>query len=296
MSILLTGATGFIGTSVLPRLIEEGHRVTALVRDAEKAATVEAAGAVALIGDATDVDLVARAALESDGVIHLASAQDVDPVLIDAVLRALEGSDKPFVHTGGIWTYGTNSDITEDSPADPPALTAWRGANEARVLGAAGVRGMVVVPSIVYGRGKGLPNLIVDAPRGDGVAPALRLIGDGSQHWATVHVDDLAALYVLALEHGEAGATYIGASGANPTVRQLGEAAAAAARIVGGVEAETVAETEERLGAGLAQALLLDQQARGAKPRIDLGWEPNGPALLDELTSGTYAPEAVAAD
>ncbi|MDN4615226.1 NAD-dependent epimerase/dehydratase family protein [Leifsonia sp. F6_8S_P_1B] len=296
MSILLTGATGFIGTSVLPRLIEEGHRVTALVRDAEKAAIVEAAGAVALIGDATDADLVARAALDSDGVIHLASAQDVDPVLIDAVLRGLEGSDKPFVQTGGIWTYGSSSDITEDSPAAPPAITAWRGANEARVLGAEGVRGMVVVPSIVYGHGKGLPNVIVDAPRGEGVAPALRLIGDGSQHWATVHVDDLAALYVLALEQGDAGATYIGASGANPTVRQLGEAAATAARIVGGVEAEPVAETEERLGAGLAEALLLDQQARGAKARIDLGWEPNGPTLLDELTSGSYAPEAVTAD
>ncbi|ERK72544.1 hypothetical protein N136_01088, partial [Leifsonia aquatica ATCC 14665] len=149
MSILLTGATGYIGTSVLPRLIEEGHAVTALVRTAEKAAIVEAAGATALIGDAADSDLVAEAALASDGVVHLASGEDVDPVFITAVLRGLEGSDKPFVHTGGIWTYGSNADITEDSPAAPPALTAWRGANEARVLGAEGVRGIVVVPSIV---------------------------------------------------------------------------------------------------------------------------------------------------
>jgi len=293
MSILLTGATGYIGTSVLPRLLEEGHSVTALVRNAEKAAIVEAAGATALIGDATDSDLVAEAALASDGVVHLASGEDVDPVFITAVRRGLEGSDKPFVHTGGIWTYGSNADITEDSPAAPPALTAWRGANEARVLGAEGVRGIVVVPSIVYGRGAGLARLIVDAPRGEGVAPALHLIGDGAQHWATVHVDDLAALYVLALEQGDAGSVYLGASGVNPTVRELGEAAATAAGIAGGVVAETVEETSERLGAGLTEALLLDQQSRGSKGRIDLGWEPNGPTLLDEITSGSYAPESV---
>jgi nucleoside-diphosphate-sugar epimerase len=296
MSILLTGATGYIGTSVLSRLIEEGHSVTALVRTAEKAAIVEAAGATALIGDATDSDLVARAALESDGVIHLASGKDADPVFIAAVFRGLEGSDKAFVHTGGIWTYGSNADITEDSPADPPAITAWRGANEAMVLGAEGVRGIVVVPSIVYGHGSGLARVIVDAPRGDGAAPALHLVGDGSQHWATVHVDDLAALYVLALEHGDAGAVYIGASGANPTVRELGEAAASAAGIVGGVAAETVAETSDRLGAALAEALLLDQQSRGSKARIDLGWEPNGPTLVDEIATGSYAPTPVAAN
>lgn len=294
MSILLTGATGYIGTSVLPRLIEEGHSVTALVRDAAKAAILEAAGATALIGDAADTDLVAQLALASDGVIHLASGQDVDPGFIAAVLRGLEGSDKPFVHTGGIWTYGSNADITEDSPAAPPAITAWRGANEAVVLGAEGVRGIVVVPSIVYGRGAGLARVIVDAPRGDGVAPALHLVGDGSQHWATVHVDDLAALYVLALEHGTAGSVYLGASGANPTVRELGEAAAAAAGVAGGVVAETVEETSARLGAGLAEALLLDQQSRGSKARIDLGWEPNGPTLLEEIASGSYAPGSVA--
>jgi nucleoside-diphosphate-sugar epimerase len=251
---------------------------------------VIAAGATAIIGDATDADLVSRAALASDGVIHLASAKDVDPVFIDAVLRGLEGSGKPFIHTGGLWSYGSNADITEDSPLAAPALTAWRSANEARVLAAEGIRTALVVPSIVYGNGKGLANVIVDAPRGSGVAPALRLIGDGSQHWATVHVDDLAALYVLAVERGDAGAVYIGASGNNPTVRQLAEAAATADGLEGRVEAESVDESRSRLGEGLADALLLDQQARGSKARIDLGWEPNGVPLVDEVASGSYAP------
>ncbi|CAM5309720.1 NAD-dependent epimerase/dehydratase family protein [Leifsonia shinshuensis] len=290
MTILLTGATGYIGSSVLPRLLEEGHGVTALVRDEAKAEAVRAAGGTAVVGDATDAELVTRLARESDGVIHLASGSDVDPVFIPAVLDGLAGSGKPFVHTGGVWSYGSNDDIAEDSPVAAPALTAWRAATEALVLGADGVRGTVVVPSIVYGHGKGLARVVVDAPRGEGDDAPLRLIGDGSQHWATVHVDDLAALYVLALEHGTAGSVYIGASGANPTVRELGELAAAAAG-ASGVEAETVAQAEERLGAAFAEALLLDQQARGTKARIELGWEPNGPALVDEIATGSYAPE-----
>ncbi|MGN7798937.1 NAD-dependent epimerase/dehydratase family protein [Leifsonia sp. 22587] len=293
MNILLTGATGFIGSSVLTRLLDEGHSVTALVRDADKASAVEAVGASAVVGDASDADLVERTARVSDGVIHLASGKDVDAVLVPAVLAGLAGSGKPFVHTGGIWTYGSNDDITEESPVAPPAITAWRSAAEDLVRGAEGVRGTVVVPSIVYGHGKGLPNVVADAPRTEGAAPALRLIGDGSQHWATVHVDDLAALYVLALEHGTAGATYIGAGGQNPTVRELGEAAAQAAGLTGGAVAEPVDETRSRLGEGLAEALLLDQQARGSKARIDLGWEPNGATLLEELLVGSYAPARV---
>jgi nucleoside-diphosphate-sugar epimerase len=295
MSILLTGATGYIGTSVLPRLIDAGHSVTVLVRDAAKSAAVEAAGARALVGDVTDSELVTRAAAESDGVIHLASTKDADPVFIDAALRGLGDTGKALVHTGGLWTYGSGDDLTEDSPAAPPAITAWRGANEARVLSAGGVRGIVVVPSIVYGKGTGLARLLVDAPRETEGEPAIRLIGDGSQHWGTVHVDDLAELYVLVFELGSRGESYIGASGANPTVRELGEAVASAHGVTGGVRAEAVEETRSRLGEALADALLLDQQARGTKARVQLGWEPNRPSLVAELSSGSYAPASVGA-
>ena len=296
MGILLTGATGFIGSSVLRHLIDEGHSVTALVRDPTKAAQVRAAGATALLGDARDIDLVADASEASDGVIHLASSKSVDHDFITGVFRGLEGSNKPFVHTGGIWTYGDNSDIIETSPADPPTLTSWRGAGEARVRDALGIRTIVVAPGIVFGYGKGVPNDIVGAPVTETNPPALRLIGNGTQHWATVHVDDLAALYVSAFENAVAGGTYIAASGQNPTVRELTEAAATAAGIAGGVTAESADASRERLGAGYADALLLDQQATGMRARIDLGWEPNRPSLVEELTSGSYAPQRAAVD
>jgi nucleoside-diphosphate-sugar epimerase len=291
MSIFLTGATGFIGSAVLRQLRLQGRDVTALVRSPEKAAKIEALGATAIIGDITDTELLTEQATASDGVIHLASpgdasSRDVDDALVTAVLTGLEGSGKRYVHTGGIWVWGSNPDITEDSPRNPPSLTAWRGEIENRVLGAQGVSTTLIAPAVVFGHGSGIPALFTDVQGGDG---AVRLVGDGSQHWTTVHVDDLAELYVLAFDLAEAGSTYLGASGENPTVRQIGEAAAFGQGLDSRVEAQTIAETRERLGGPFADALLLDQQARGSAARIDLGWEPNGPSILDELRTGSYA-------
>ncbi|WP_295014963.1 NAD-dependent epimerase/dehydratase family protein [uncultured Microbacterium sp.] len=282
MKVLLTGATGYIGSSVLDRLLAEGHEVTALVRAADKARAAEQAGASLLVGDVTDAALVRDAADAADGVIHTASTPEGDGPFIDAVLSAIGGSGKPFVHTGGIWSYGAGDDLTEQTPLDRAALTRWRGAGEEKVLGADGVRGILVAPAIVYGRGGGLIRLLTDHD-----ADAVTLIGDGSQHWTTVDVDDLAALYVRALEQGGAGETYLAASGQNPTVRELGEAVAAGDGAAA-VREETPAESRERLGDGLADALLLDQQARGAKPRAELGWEPVARPLVDQLADGTY--------
>ncbi|MFC6355806.1 NAD-dependent epimerase/dehydratase family protein [Luethyella okanaganae] len=291
MGILLTGATGYIGSSVLSGLLAAGYEVTALVRTAEKAAQLEGSGATALVGDAGDAELVRRLAVESEGVIHTASARDVDPVFVPAVLDTLAGRDDRFVHTGGIWSFGDNAAITEDSPIAPVALTAWRAPNERLIREASAVNSVVIAPAAVYGHGSGLARLLVDAPRGSGVAPAIRLIGDGAQHWTSVHVDDLAMLYLLAFESASQHDYVIGASGVNPTVRELGEAVAQAAGVVGGVEAETVEASRERLGAGLADALLLDQQASGAHARETFGWKPTAPTLIEELLHGSYAPQ-----
>lgn len=273
MRVVLTGGTGYIGSAVLRHLLDRGHEVTAVVRSDAAAESVREAGARPALGDLTDSVWFAAVLADADGAIHSADlGGEGDDAVLDAVESAFAGTARPYVHTGGIWSWGSGDDITEDSPLAPPALTSWRASREARVL-ASDVAAAVIAPAVVYGSGRGIPvGVIAGARDEDGV---IALVGSGEQHWASVHVDDLAELYVLVLEQGATG-VFIGASGVNPTVRQLGE-------VLGEVRPESDDASRERLGAGFADALLLDQQASGAKARAVLGWLPSRPSVLDEL-------------
>ena len=279
MKVLLTGATGTIGSAVLRALLAEGDEVTALVRSHASADAVSAAGATPLIGTMTDADVVGAAAAASDGVIHVASPGDetsaaTEGAFVDTVLGALEGTDIPFVTTGGVWVFGNGADLTEQSPWNPAALTAWRGEVEDRVR-ASSVQTTIIAPALVYGPGgTGIPSLLLPDAEGN-----VRLVGDGHQHWSTVNVDDLADLYVLALKKGADDAYYLGSSGQCPTVLEIAAATAHGATIV----PETIEESQGRFGVYFADALLLDQQASGAAARRDLGWAPHRPSLISEL-------------
>lgn len=280
MEILLTGGTGFVGSRVLTRLIQAGHAVTAVVRSEKSRSEVETAGARGVVGDLFDPIWFGERLGEVDGAIHTASGSDehdatMNDAVIDAVLATYAGTPKPFVLTGGVWTYGSSADLTETSPYDPPEVTAWRVEREQRLL-ASDVKASVVQPGIVYGDGQGIVAALLGGPRTE--HDELVLIGSGDQHWATVHVDDLADLYVLVLEQAPGGAAYIGANGDNPTVREIGEAA-------GPVAPGSADEASTRLGGSLAQALLLDQQASGEQARA-LGWEPASPRLVDLVSRG----------
>jgi nucleoside-diphosphate-sugar epimerase len=280
MTVLITGGTGFIGGALLRRLVADGTAVTAVVRSASSADAVARAGATPLEGDLTDVGWFTDVLREHDAAVHTASPGDatspaLDDAVVDAAVAAYAGTDKPFVHTGGIWTYGDGDAITEQTPPSPPALTAWRREREQRLL-AADVRATVVEPGIVHAPGQGIAQLLVDGPRTD--EGALELVGSGDQHWTTVHVDDLADLYALVLASGEGHGHLIGVSGHSPSVRELG--LAVADEVVG----TTRERVHERLGEAFGDALLLDQQASGEKAR-SIGWTPSRPTLVEELRS-----------
>ncbi|SFR69904.1 Nucleoside-diphosphate-sugar epimerase [Agromyces sp. CF514] len=281
MTILLTGATGYIGSAVLDALLDDGHDVLAVVRSDRAAEQVAARGATALVGDVTDVAWFARVLADVDGAIHAAApdadAEAFNAAVVDAAVQAFSGTAKRFVLTSGVWEYGGGA-IVDDGPLAPPALVAWRVPIEERLL-TSGVDAVIVAPGIVYGQGKGLLNLVTDAPTtADG---ELTLVGDGEQRWSFVHVDDLAQLYLVALTSPAAAGRVIGSDGAPVKVRALAEAAAAASGAPG-VVTEAVAATRERLGAAFADALLLDQAADGAKARA-LGWVPQRASVLDEV-------------
>lgn len=282
MNIVLTGATGFIGSAVMRALLAHDHDVTALVRSEKAASEVTQERVAPVIGDITDVDWMTEQLRAADGAIHLATsdnAAEMDDAVAKAVLRAFVGTEKPYVHTGGVWVWGTGDGIVESDPQSPPAITAWRGDVEKKVL-APGIRGSVVAPGIVYGYGAGIPKFtITDAPTSHG---SLHLVGDGEQRWATVHVDDLAELYVAVLEKAPGGDIYIGVSGASPTVKALAEAYQGEGNVV----IELPQQTRERLGADFADALLLSQQATGNTAKNLFSWTPSRPTLVELLRAG----------
>jgi NAD dependent epimerase/dehydratase family enzyme len=170
MKVALTGSTGFVGSHILTELQEHGHEVTALVRDDAQAKTVAARGATAAVTDLRDRQAVVSLLGNVDGAIHTASpgdatSADLDSAVVDAVTDAFAGTGQPYLHISGLWIYGSNSSITEESPFKAPAMVSWKEPIERRVIGAPGMRGVVIASSVAYGDGGGgLPGLLLGSP------------------------------------------------------------------------------------------------------------------------------------
>jgi nucleoside-diphosphate-sugar epimerase len=291
MRVALTGATGFIGSHILTELQEHDHDVTALVRDSSQADIVAHSGAIPAVVDLYDGPAVVKLLSNADAAIHTASPGDatsanLDAAVVDAVLEAFAGSGKPFLDISGAWIYGTNLSISEESPIDSPALTAWKEPIESRMLAATDMRGVLIVSSVAYGDGGGaIPGLLLNSPRdSDG---NLIMLGSGQQHWSTVHVADVADFFRRALEDDGARGRYILSDELNPTVAALTEAAAVAVGAPGAVPGSED-EARERVGDYLAEVLLLEQGAVATKARTELDWAPSHPGLVDELCEGSY--------
>ncbi|SEG81911.1 Nucleoside-diphosphate-sugar epimerase [Actinacidiphila yanglinensis] len=292
MRVFLTGGSGYLGTATIKALLRHGHDVTALARSEASAETLAGLGAAAVRGALADTEVLTDAAAAADGVLHLGSdpgpnTAEVDLAAALAMLAGLGGRGA-YVHTGGVWVYGdTDGVVDEDAPQSPPPITAWRRSNEDRVLAATadGGRPVLVMPGVVHGRGQGLIETFYTAPgRANGAVP---LIGDGDNHWALVHVDDIAELYALAL-NAEGGSVYAGVSDENPRQADIARAVSRAAGCEGSFERLTVEEAERRMGP-IARAFALDQQLTGARARKDLGWSPRH---LDALTDLAAIPGA----
>jgi nucleoside-diphosphate-sugar epimerase len=291
MKVFLTGATGYIGSALVDRLRAAGHEVTGLARSEASAEKLRSAGIRSVRGDFTVPESVAVAARAADGVISAATTYDpgIDGPAVDAMLEALEGTNKPLIYTSGIWAHGDSGGgiVDESSEPRPAKLVAWRQAVEERVLRARErqVRGIVIRPAIVYGRGGGIPAGFVDSARKEGAA---RYVGDGKNRWPFVHVEDLADLYLLALEKAPAGTLLLAVHGPSHRVQEVAAAASRGAGAGGKTVAWPLERARETLGA-YADALVLDQQASGKRAQELLGWRPHRPEVLVDLERGSYA-------
>ena len=292
MKVFVTGATGYIGSTASERLKSAGHDVLGLARSDEAEQKLKSIGIASRRGNLNDADSIARGADSADAVVHAALTKDeltaeADTSAVDAILGALNETGKTFIYTSGVLVYGSTGDAIADEDADRNALSfvSWRPELEDRILDYAdqGVRTVVIRPGFVYGRGQGRPAAVIAELRDTGVA---RYVGDGSNRTTWVHVDDLADLYLLALEKAPTGSAFNGTVLPAISTKDFYEAAA---RERGRTESQTVEAARAAFGDMQLEVKLHDQQISGTKAVESLGWKPAAASLFEELEAGSYA-------
>ncbi|GAA2728164.1 NAD-dependent epimerase/dehydratase family protein [Cellulomonas aerilata] len=298
MKVLLVGATGYVGAVVAEHLAARGHHVVALVRPGAVRPRPPHAASVR-IGDLTDPrSLQAAVTADIDAVVHAGAPSGhagTDDAATKALLDPLRGSGRAFVYTSGVWVLGATGDALADetTPTDPIELVRDRPAIERRVLEAArsGVRSVVIRPAIVHGRNGGIPALLVDQARAHGTG---RYVGAGPVRWPMVQVDDLADLYVAAVERADAGSVLHAVAEHAVPVVDLARAASVAAGVPVGADAWDLDDARAALGSTFADALALDQACSADRTRRQLGWTPSRIGAVDDLLTGSYTARAVA--
>ena len=184
MRIFLTGGSGYIGRATITELLRQGHVVEALARSEQSTQAVTDAGAVAVRGSLTDLEVLNHAAARADAVIHLAQAGSAAEDLAAAGAMQDGVGAGTYVHTGGGWVYGDTDGVRDEtSPWNPPNVVAWRKPVEDAVLARAadGGRPVIVQPGLLYGGDNRLIDHFFIAPgRLNGAVPC---IGDGANRW-----------------------------------------------------------------------------------------------------------------
>jgi nucleoside-diphosphate-sugar epimerase len=299
MRIFVTGATGFIGSAIVPELINAGHQVLGLTRSEAGAKSLIAAGAEAHRGTLEDPESLRRGAAEADGVIHCAFdhsalGQDFSKFIevcekdrraIEALGDALTGSDRPLVITSGtgLGSRGPGQLATENHFD----LNHHNPRKGSEVAGAAvaerGVNVSVVrLPQVHDTVKQGLVTYAVQLAREKGVSA---YIGEGLNRWPAAHVLDVAHLYRLALEKAEAGSRYNAVAEEGVSMREIAE-------VIGrGLKVPVVSLSAEEAPAHfgwLAMFAGFDMPASSALTQKWLGWHPTGPALISDLNRMRY--------
>jgi nucleoside-diphosphate-sugar epimerase len=295
MRVFLTGATGFVGSAIVPELINAGHTVLGLARSEAGAAALLRAGAQVHRGELSDHKNLAAGARACDGVIHTAFVHDfsdivaagkTDRLAIEAIGAALEKSGRPLVVTSGVAHLKQGRVAAENDVPDPASAASHRIASEVATLALAprGVcASLIRLPPSVHGDGDHgfVPALI-------GVArqkSASAYVGDGLNRWPAVHRLDAARLFRLVLEKGSAGATYHGVAEEGVRARDI-------ATVIGRrLNVPVVPKTREEIPGHfgwIGNFFAIDCPASSAQTQRQLGWRATQPDLIADLDNPRY--------
>jgi len=304
MKAFVTGASGWIGSAVVPELLASGHEVVGLARSEAAAGLLENAGAQVARGDLDDPDGLAKLAADSDAVIHLAFQHEVafgagnfaaaaaaDRRAVEAMAVALAGSDRPFVLASGMIGLAVDRPATEDDGLVPSAEVranpaGLRAATALLVLSlrGIGVRSSVLrLPPTVHGEGDvGFIGMLARTARQRGIAG---YVGDGANRWPAVHRSDAARLARLAIEGAPAGSVLHAVGEEGVPIRAVAEAIGRRLGVpTASVPSAQAAEHFDYLGRFIG----VDCPASADRTRGLVPWQPSGPTLLEDIDRGYY--------
>ncbi len=290
MRVFLTGATGFIGSAIVPELIHAGHEVVALARSEASAQTLIRSGATVQRGSLEDTNTLRTAAASVDAVIHTAFEHDFsqfakhcenDRKVIEVFGSVLSGTDHPLIITSitGAAAIELGAVAKEDDAPVSPAVHPRAASEEAaQAIAKLGCRTLVLrMPQVHDTRKQGLWSYAMRIAREKGVSA---YVGDGLNRWPAAHVRDTAQLYRLALEKGQAGAVYNAVAEEGVAMRDI--AGAIGHRLNLPVVSLSEEVAQQHFG-WLARAIGLNLPASSEKTRQDLNWHPQQPGMVADF-------------
>ena len=293
MRVFVTGATGFLASAVVPVLLGAGHSVLGLARSDSSAQALAAAGAEAHRGDLEDLDSLRSGAAASDAAIHLGFGEDfsrfqensqIDKRAIEALGAALAGSDKPLLVPNGLIGLTPPGQVATEHDNIPEDYKFPR-VSEQTALGLVpqGVHAVVVrLPQVHNTTKQGLVTGLTGVARKNGVSA---FVGDGANRWSAAHVSDVARLFLLVLENGEAGAKYHAVAEEGVPLREIADAIGRGLNVP--VTSLSPEEAPAHFG-WLSMFAGYDAPASGAWTQERLDWHPTGPGLIADLEQQQY--------